>query len=198
MQLGAGLRINFKQNQVMLTTKLALQFSGARLLHTMLRVSDLQRSLDFYIDTLGMRLLRRQDFPQGEYTPAFVGYADEASSSVLELTYNWDNRHYQHGDGYGHIAIGVTNLFQTVALLAKQDVPVIRAAGPLAGAPDEWLAFILDSDGYRIELIQREYLRSQADSEIIRGKSASLALLTICTGIFRRCSSLWKFLLRST
>lgn len=133
---------------------LASQFTGSRLLHSMLRVSDLDRSLEFYVGTLGMRLLRRQDFTQGSYTLAFVGYAAEDEGSVLELTYNWDKRTYQKGDAFGHLAIQVDDVQRVTTILNQHGVPVSRPAGPLPGAPDEWIAFIEDPDGYRIELIQ--------------------------------------------
>lgn len=128
---------------------------SARMLHTMLRVRDLDASLAFYIDTLGMRLLRRQDFPGGRFTLAFVGYADEDSGTVLELTYNWGQDTYDLGTAYGHVAIGVTDIYMAVDALAVAGVRVVRPAGPLAGDPREVIAFIEDPDGYRIELIER-------------------------------------------
>lgn len=130
------------------------RFANSRLLHTMLRVSDLERSLAFYTGILGMRLLRRQDFPLGSYTLAFVGYDDMSRSATLELCYNWDSRPYSQGDGYGHLAISVEDVVDVTASLAAVGVPVIRAAGPLAGFEEEWIAFVEDPDGYRIELIQ--------------------------------------------
>jgi lactoylglutathione lyase len=127
----------------------------ARLLHTMLRVRDLQRSLAFYVDRLGMRLLRRQDFPQGRFTLAFVGYHDEERGAVIELTHNWDDRTYALGSAFGHVAIGVADVHRAVEGLARAGTPVVRPAGPLAGDPREVIAFVEDPDGYRIELIQR-------------------------------------------
>jgi lactoylglutathione lyase len=128
---------------------------GARLLHTMLRVADLDRSLDFYLHRLGMRLLRRRDFPEGRFTLAFVGYGDEQAVAVLELTYNWDAGRYTTGTGYGHLAIGVEDVHAATRALAAQGVPVVRPAGPLKGDPTELIAFVEDPDGYRIELIER-------------------------------------------
>ncbi|MCZ4303334.1 lactoylglutathione lyase [Zoogloeaceae bacterium G21618-S1] len=129
--------------------------TGARrLLHTMLRVSDLARSLAFYIDTLSMRLLRRRDYPDGRFTLAFVGYADEAEGAVLELTWNWDRQVYVPGTAYGHIAIAVPDLAATCQALEQAGVPIPRPPGPMAHDSRERIAFIEDPDGYRIELIE--------------------------------------------
>ena len=128
---------------------------GTRMLHAMVRVRDLDCSLAFYIDRLGMRLLRRQDFPDGKFTLAFVGYDDEAQSTAIELTHNWGEHTYELGTAFGHIAIGVTDVVETVRLLASEGVRVVRPAGPLKGDPRELIAFVEDPDGYRIELIQR-------------------------------------------
>lgn len=130
-------------------------FQGSRLLHTMLRVRDLERALSFYIDGLGMRLLRRQDFEEGRFTLAFVGYGSEDAHSVIELTYNWHGRDYAHGNAYGHIAIAVEDLAGAVALLAATGVTILRAPGPLKGDPKQHIAFVADPDGYPIELIER-------------------------------------------
>lgn len=127
----------------------------ARLLHTMLRVADLDASLDFYIGTLGMTLLRRQDFPEGRFTLAFVGFAHERSGAVIELTHNWDTAAYELGTAYGHIAIGVSDITGFVAAIAERGAPVIRAPGPLKGDAREIIAFVEDPDGYRIELIEK-------------------------------------------
>jgi lactoylglutathione lyase len=127
----------------------------ARMLHTMLRVADLGRSLEFYLDKLGMQLLRRQDFPEQRFTLAFVGYGEESATTVLELTHNWDTEHYVPGNAFGHVAIGVADVYASVAALAGVGVRVTRPAGPLKGDPREVIAFIDDPDGYRIELIER-------------------------------------------
>ncbi|TVT75520.1 MAG: lactoylglutathione lyase [Denitromonas halophila] len=127
---------------------------GCRLLHTMLRVNDLARSLAFYIDILGMRLLRRRDYPDGRFTLAFVGYADETEAAVLELTWNWDPRAYALGTAYGHIAIAVPDLAATCAALGRAGVAMSRPPGPMAHDSREYIAFIDDPDGYRIELIE--------------------------------------------
>ena len=123
-----------------------------RLLHTMLRVGNLQRSIDFYTGVLGMRLLRQKDYPDGKFTLAFVGYGDETDNSVIELTCNWDTDHYDLGTGYGHIAIEVDDVYEAVEELRNRGGKVIRDAGPMnAGATI--IAFIEDPDGYPIELI---------------------------------------------
>ena len=125
-----------------------------RFLHTMLRVNDLDESLRFYCDVLGMRLLRRKDYPTGRFTLAFVGYGDEARDAVIELTYNWDTHHYELGTGFGHIAIGVDDIYATCTDLRAKGVQVVREPGPMKDSGTH-LAFIEDPDGYRIELIQR-------------------------------------------
>jgi lactoylglutathione lyase len=123
-----------------------------RLLHTMLRVGDLQRSIDFYTRVLGMRLLRQKDYPDGKFTLAFVGYGDEQDNTVIELTYNWDTDHYDLGQGFGHIAIEVDDVYQAVEDLQERGGRVIRAAGPM-NAGTTVIAFIEDPDGYQIELL---------------------------------------------
>jgi len=124
-----------------------------QLLHTMLRVTDLDESLKFYCDKLGMKLLRKHDFPGGEFTLAFVGYGDEKNHTVVELTYNWGTHKYDIGDAFGHLAIGVPDVFQACAELKKKGVKVTREAGPMkhGGAV---IAFIEDPNGYKIELIE--------------------------------------------
>jgi lactoylglutathione lyase len=124
-----------------------------RLLHTMLRVGELERSLAFYTDVLGMRLLRRRESPEGRYTLAFVGYGDESDTAVLELTHNWDTDHYELGSAYGHIAIGVDDIVATCAGIAARGGRVVREPGPVKGGTTV-IAFVEDPDGYRIELIQ--------------------------------------------
>jgi len=125
-----------------------------RLMHTMLRVRDKDRSTDFYTKQLGMKIVRQTDYPHGRFTNTFVGYQDEESGPVLELTHNWDRTDaYEMGEAYGHIAIGVNNLYELCERLRKQGVPITREPGPMKGSPRE-IAFITDPDGYKIELIQ--------------------------------------------
>jgi lactoylglutathione lyase len=130
-----------------------------RMLHTMLRVGNLERSLHFYCDVLGMRLLRRKDYPGGKFTLAFVGYGDEAAHTVLELTHNWDTEQYDVGAGFGHVALGVDDLYAACAELRTKGAKIVREPGPMAHGGSE-IAFIEDPDGYRIELIQ---LRGRQD-----------------------------------
>ena len=127
-----------------------------RLLHTMLRVGNLQRSIEFYTNVLGMQLLRQKDYPDGKFTLAFVGYGDEADNTVIELTYNWDTDHYDLGEGYGHIAIEVDDVYEAVGELRNRGGKVIRDAGPM-NAGTTIIAFIEDPDGYPIELIGRKH-----------------------------------------
>lgn len=134
----------------------AVPLRHARLLHTMLRVRKLDVALDFYVGKLGMRLLRRQDFPEGRFTLAFVGYAAESETAVLELTENWDVQEYDLGSAYGHVAIGVPDVFQAARGLKVAGVAVTREPGPMKGSPEELIAFVEDPDGYRVELIQRD------------------------------------------
>jgi lactoylglutathione lyase len=137
-------------------TALAPTLAGARLLHTMLRVRDLDASLAFYCGLLGMRLLRREEFREGEFTLAFVGYESEEEGTVLELTWNWNSEVYKLGTAYGHIALGVADISAAVAALEERGVRVVRAPGPLKGKASEIIAFIVDPDDYRIELIERK------------------------------------------
>lgn len=123
-----------------------------RLLHTMLRVGNLERAIDFYTSVLGMRLLRRKDYPDGRFTLAFVGYGDESGNTVIELTHNWDTERYNLGDGYGHIAIEVADVHAAVEELRGRGGKVIREAGPM-NAGTTIIAFIEDPDGYALELI---------------------------------------------
>lgn len=131
-----------------------------RLLHTMLRVADLERSLAFYTGKLGMRLHRKERYPEGCFTLAFVGYSNEAMDASIELTHNWDETAYQQGTAYGHIALAVHSVANSCARLQAAGVKVVRQAGPMLSlSPDrsvpEHIAFIEDPDGYRIELIQQ-------------------------------------------
>lgn len=125
-----------------------------RLLHTMIRVGDLDRSIRFYTEVLGMRLLRRQDYPQGKYTLAFVGYGNETDSTVIEFTYNWGVSEYEIGTGFGHISIEVDDVYEAAEKIRKKGGKVLREPGPMnAGATV--VAFFEDPDGYQIELIAR-------------------------------------------
>ena len=136
-------------------TPAGLQSDKFRFLHTMLRVRDLDKSLDFYTRLLGMKLLRRKDYPSGEFTLAFVGYGDEENNTVVELTYNWGRTEpYDLGTAYGHIAIGVPDIYATCAALEKEGVKIPRPPGPMKHGGSV-IAFIEDPDGYKIELIER-------------------------------------------
>lgn len=123
-----------------------------RILHTMLRVGDLQRSITFYTELLGMQLLRQKEYPDGRFTLAFLGYGDESANTVIELTYNWGVDSYNIGTAFGHIALEVEDVYQATDVLKKRGGKVIREAGPMnAGATV--ISFIEDPDGYQIELI---------------------------------------------
>jgi len=125
-----------------------------RILHTMLRVGQLDRAIAFYTDVLGMRLLRRQDYPEGRFTLAFVGYQDERDGAVIELTHNWDTAQYALGNGFGHIAIEVDDAAQTCELTRQRGGKVLREAGPMQHGSTV-IAFVEDPDGYKIEFIQK-------------------------------------------
>lgn len=124
-----------------------------RFLHTMLRVGNLERSIEFYTDVLGMKLLRKNDNEQYQYTLAFVGYADESEQAVLELTYNWGTEKYELGNAYGHIALGADDIYATCEAIRKAGGKITREPGPVLGGTTE-IAFVEDPDGYKIELIQ--------------------------------------------
>jgi lactoylglutathione lyase len=124
-----------------------------RVLHTMLRVGDLERSLDFYSNVLGMKILRRKDYPDGRFTLAFVGYGDESSNAVIELTHNWDTTAYDIGSGYGHIALGMENIYTACDAIREKGGKISREPGPMKHGTTE-IAFVEDPDGYKIELIQ--------------------------------------------
>ena len=126
-----------------------------RILHTMLRVGNLDKSLAFYTEVLGMKLLRRHDYPEGKFTLAFVGYSDEASGAVIELTYNWGVEKYELGNGYGHIAIEVDDAYAACELVKQRGGKVVREAGPMKHGTTV-IAFVDDPDGYRIEFIQKK------------------------------------------
>ncbi len=138
-----------------MTENTALNSEGFRFLHTMIRVKDLDKSLDFYTRLLGMQLTRKKDFPTGKFTLAFVGYGDEESNTVVELTHNWDQEEpYEMGSGFGHLAIAVPDAYATCETLEAEGVPIPRPAGPMKHGGNV-IAFIEDPDGYKIELIQR-------------------------------------------
>lgn len=130
-----------------------------RILHTMLRVGDLQRSVKFYQEVLGMRLLRTSENPEYKYSLAFLGYDDEDKSAVLELTYNWGVEHYELGTAYGHIAIGVDDIYQTCDAVKAAGGKVTREAGPVKGGTTV-IAFVEDPDGYKIEFIENKSAKS--------------------------------------
>lgn len=124
-----------------------------RILHTMIRVNDLEESLKFYCEKLGMKLLRKKDYPSGRFTLAFVGYGPESENAVIELTYNWDTHSYDLGNAFGHIALGVEDIYKTCGELRARGVKIVREPGPMKHGGSE-IAFIEDPNGYRIELIE--------------------------------------------
>ena len=124
-----------------------------RMLHTMLRVGDLDQSIAFYTEVLGMQLLRRKDYPTGRFTLAFLGYGPESEQTVLELTHNWDTSSYELGDGYGHIALGVDDIRGTCAAISGKGGRVVREPGPMKHGSTV-IAFVEDPDGYKVELIE--------------------------------------------
>ena len=123
-----------------------------RFLHTMIRVGDLESSLRFYVEVLGMKLLRRKDYPEGRFTLAFIGYGDESSHTAIELTHNWDTSSYDIGNGFGHIAIEVDDVYAACEKIRAQGGKIVREAGPMKHG-ETVLAFVEDPDGYRIELL---------------------------------------------
>ena len=123
-----------------------------RLLHTMIRVGNLQHSIDFYTQVLGMQLLRQKDYPDGKFTLAFVGYGNEKENTAIELTHNWDTESYTMGNGFGHLAIEVDDVYQATAKIKELGGEIIRAAGPM-NAGTTIIAFVRDPDGYEIELL---------------------------------------------
>ncbi|MEO6749845.1 MAG: lactoylglutathione lyase [Casimicrobiaceae bacterium] len=126
-----------------------------RILHTMIRCGELDRSIAFYTDVLGMRLLRRRDYPEGKFTLAFVGYASEAEEAAIELTHNWGVTTYEHGTAFGHIAIEVDDVYAACHAIRSAGGSVTREAGPMKGGTTV-IAFVADPDGYKIELIGRK------------------------------------------
>ncbi len=127
-----------------------------RILHTMLRVGNLDRSIDFYTGVLGMRVLRRKDYPEGRFTLAFVGFGPEEEQAVLELTHNWDTSKYEVGTGYGHVALEVEDAYKACDEVKKRGGKVTREAGPMKHGTTV-IAFVEDPDGYKIEFIQRKH-----------------------------------------
>ena len=124
-----------------------------RLLHTMLRVTNLESSISFYTEVMGMKLLRQHEVTEGRFTLAFVGYGDEENSATIELTHNWDTDEYQLGDAFGHIAIEVSDAYQTCDLIRQRGGNVVRDAGPMMHGTTV-IAFVEDPDGYKLELVQ--------------------------------------------
>jgi lactoylglutathione lyase len=133
-----------------------------RMLHTMLRVGNLDKSIDFYTSVLGMKLLRKNDYPEGKFTLAFVGYGLESDHTVLELTHNWDTDSYDLGTGYGHIAIEVDDAYATCEAVKQKGGSVTREAGPMKHGKTV-IAFVQDPDGYKIEFIQKKEHSGAAD-----------------------------------
>ena len=127
-----------------------------RLLHTMLRVGDLEKSIAFYTGVLGMKLLRQKEYPDGEFTLAFVGYGDESANTVIELTYNWGVDKYEIGTAFGHIALEVDDVYQATDAIRQRGGRILRDAGPM-NAGTTIIAFVEDPDGYQIELIGRKH-----------------------------------------
>ncbi len=125
-----------------------------RMLHTMIRVGDLERSIDFYTGALGMKLLRRKDYPEGRFTLAFVGYGDESEHAVIELTHNWDTKSYDLGTGFGHLAVAVPDARAACEAVRARGGKVTREAGPMKYGGSV-IAFVADPDGYKIEFIER-------------------------------------------
>jgi lactoylglutathione lyase len=123
-----------------------------RILHTMIRSGNLERSIAFYTEIMGMKLLRQKDYPKGEFTNAFLGYGDESEQAALELTYNWGVENYDMGTGFGHIALEVDDVYEATAQIKEKGGKIIRDAGPM-NAGTRIIAFVEDPDGYQIELI---------------------------------------------
>lgn len=132
----------------------------AKIIYTMIRVLDLEKSLNFYTEVMGMKEFRREEYPEGRFTLVFVGYGEESSNATIELTYNWDNNAYQHGTSFGHIALGVDNIYTACEYLQDKGVNILRAPGPMAftatNGECDVIAFIEDPDGFKIELIEHK------------------------------------------
>jgi len=127
-----------------------------RMLHTMIRVGDLNRSIQFYTEVMGMKLLRQKDYPDGKFTLAFVGFGAESENTVIELTYNWDTDKYDLGNGFGHMAVEVDDVYVATEAVRKRGGKIIREAGPM-NAGTTIIAFVEDPDGYQIELIGKKH-----------------------------------------
>ncbi|MFK5914106.1 MAG: lactoylglutathione lyase [Woeseiaceae bacterium] len=126
-----------------------------RFLHTMLRVSNLEKSIQFYTEILGMTLLRQKDYPEGKFTLAFVGYGEEKENTVIELTHNWETDSYELGSGFGHLALEVDDVYKAAALIKEKGGRILREAGPM-NAGKTIISFVADPDGYEIELIGKK------------------------------------------
>lgn len=127
-----------------------------QILHTMIRVGNLERSIEFYTDVLGMGLIRQKDYPEGKFTLAFLGYGPESENAALELTYNWGKSSYDIGSGFGHIAINVDDVYLAVERAKDKNADVMREAGPM-NAGKTIVAFLKDPDGYEIELLSKKF-----------------------------------------
>ena len=137
-----------------------------KLLHTMIRVKNLEESLKFYCDLLGMKLLRQKDYPGGEFTLAFVGYGDESEHTVIELTHNWGVGEYEMGDAFGHIAIGVADIYKTCDEIKARGGKVTREPGPMKHGTTV-IAFVQDPNGYKVELIEMKTLGNKTEKEAV-------------------------------
>ena len=137
-----------------------------QLLHTMIRVTNLEESLKFYCDVLGMKLLRQKDYPNGEFTLAFVGYGDESDNTVIELTYNWGVHEYEIGNAFGHIAIGVQDIYKTCDEIKARGGKVTREPGPMKHGTTV-IAFVEDPNGYKVELIEISTLGNKTEKEAV-------------------------------
>ncbi len=126
-----------------------------RILHTMIRVNDLDESINFYCELLGMKLMRKKDYPSGRFTLAFVGYGSESEEAVIELTHNWDTHEYDLGNAFGHIALGVEDIYKTCENLRNKGAKIVREPGPMKHGSTE-IAFIEDPNGYKIELVNKK------------------------------------------
>ena len=127
------------------------------LLHTMIRVGDLQKSIDFYTEIFGMKLLRKKDYPGGKFTNVFLGYGDEKDNTVIELTHNWETSSYDLGNGFGHLAFGVDDIYATCDKIRQKDIKISREPGPMKHGTTV-IAFVEDPDGYQLELIEKKTL----------------------------------------
>ena len=125
-------------------------------LHTMIRVGDQEKSIKFYTEILGMKVLRQKEYPGGRFTNTFVGYGDETEHTVVELTYNWDTDEYSHGSGFGHLAFGVEDIYSTCEAMREMGVNITREPGPMKHGTTV-IAFVEDPDGYKIELIEKKF-----------------------------------------